>query len=407
MKSQRKWKIIFILLVVMAVSASGMLKVFATTKSELNEQQNDLDAKINEKNQEIESVQEEMSQSLEEIREINAQIANIEDEIVLLNNQITSLNTQIEESTKKIEEQEQKLKEQQELLDKRLVALYESGTTSYVDMLLSSDGLVDFLSKYFLISQLAEYDTELLEGIEETKTTIEAEKATLEQSKAEIENAKNDKELKTGSLELSKKEKDKKVSALSAEEKQLESEVEQFEKDKKEVQNEIARIMAKEAEEAKKNQKPSTGGSSSSSGSSSSTTPSAKGFISPIPGKTKRNITTGWLGYSGHTGVDFACAAGTTIQAAKGGTVEISTALKNANGSYRSYGEYILINHHDGTMSLYAHGLANSRRVQKGDTVSQGQQIMSVGSTGNSTGNHLHFEIWLNGVRVNPTNYLP
>ena len=80
---------------------------------------------------------------------------------------------------------------------------------------------------------------------------------------------------------------------------------------------------------------------------------------------------------------------------------------KMKNGKYVSYGEYIIIDHGDGTMTLYAHMLAGSRTVSAGQKVSQGQQIGKVGSTGNSTGNHLHFEVFANGSRTNPTQYLP
>ena len=93
--------------------------------------------------------------------------------------------------------------------------------------------------------------------------------------------------------------------------------------------------------------------------------------------------------------------------AVKDGTVVTSTALKNPNGTYRSYGEYIVISHGDGTMTLYAHGAPGSRLVSPGQTVKQGQQIMSVGTTGNSTGYHLHFEVRINGRPVNPSPYLP
>ena len=114
------------------------------------------------------------------------------------------------------------------------------------------------------------------------------------------------------------------------------------------------------------------------------------------------------MGYANHTGVDFSGPgiSGKPVLAAKSGTVVTSTALKNSNGTYRSYGEYIVINHHDGTMTLYAHGAPGSRLVSAGQKVSQGQQIMSVGTTGNSTGYHLHFEVRVNGVPVNPAPYL-
>ena len=112
--------------------------------------------------------------------------------------------------------------------------------------------------------------------------------------------------------------------------------------------------------------------------------------------------------YPGHTGVDVNInVTGKNVVAVKAGTVVISTALRNSNGTYRSYGEYVVINHHDGTMTLYAHMLSGSRKVDPGDTVVQGQILGTVGSTGNSTGTHLHFEVKVNGRSVNPLPYLP
>ena len=147
----------------------------------------------------------------------------------------------------------------------------------------------------------------------------------------------------------------------------------------------------------------------SSSGSITPVAPSAAGYISPLAGKTKANITTGFYGYKGHTGADFACSGGTPILAVKAGTVIISTALRRADGSYRSYGEYVAIDHHDGTITFYAHMLSGSRTVSPGDVVVQGQQIGQVGSTGNSTGPHLHFEVRVgaSATPVNPSQYLP
>ncbi len=109
-------------------------------------------------------------------------------------------------------------------------------------------------------------------------------------------------------------------------------------------------------------------------------------------------------GYRGHTGVDFACPEGTPILAAKSGRV-IKSEAKIRNGKYYSYGNYVTITHGDGTMTLYAH--MSRRAVSTNEQVSQGQVIGYVGSTGNSTGNHLHFEIFVSGKRVNPSQYLP
>ena len=139
---------------------------------------------------------------------------------------------------------------------------------------------------------------------------------------------------------------------------------------------------------------------------------SASGFIYPI-GSQYKNPTTGWYYRSGgfHGGVDFSGAgiSGSPIYAVADGYVVISKAVKNKKGQYVSYGNYVLIAHYNGLYTLYAH--MSSRAVSAGQTVSQGQTIGYVGSTGNSTGPHLHFEVRTgNGSyanRVYPMNYLP
>lgn len=132
----------------------------------------------------------------------------------------------------------------------------------------------------------------------------------------------------------------------------MNEQLEQFEADKKEIEKELVEI-------AKKNSL------------TKSMIPSKSGYVSPIPGRTRINITTGYYGYSGHTGADFAVPLGTDVVSVKSGTVVISDARKNPNGTYRSYGEYVVIDHHDGTMTLYAHGSPNSRVVNVGDEVTQ------------------------------------
>lgn len=362
---------------------------FASTESELRSQQSSIDSQIAEKNSEIAGVKNKMSTALNQINRLNSQISSYENEISELESQLAVLNTQIAEKEAKVQEQEAKFNEQQELLNKRLVALYESGTTSYLDMLLSSEGLADFISKYYIISQLAEYDQELLKNIENTRNQIAAEKEQLETAKQEIASSKETIEVRKNSLNVSVRDKNALVSTLSEEEKVLQEQLEEFEKDKRAIQAELAAL-------SKKNNTVTV-----------TVTPSAAGYGTPLAGRTKANITTGYYGYAGHTGVDFACSSGTPILAVKSGTVVISRALKNSNGRYRSYGEYIVIDHGDGTMTLYAHGLAGSRQVSEGQHVSQGQTIMKVGSTGNSTGPHLHFEVRIGGKCVNPTPYLP
>jgi len=389
MKINNLRKAAYTIIIILVIVISNLGLVYAESASDLKAEKKNIDDQIAETNSEIAGVKSQMSDALTQINRLNSQIGSYQDEISELESQLAVLNTQISEKEASIREQEQKYNEQKELLEKRLVAMYESGTTSFLDMLLSSDGLADFISKYYLISQLAEYDTELLEAIEQTRLQIEAEKAELETSKQAVETSKQTIKAKSDALGVSVNEKNKLVNTLSAEERTLEQQLAEFEKDKKEIQARLAAIAAQ------------------SSSTTITVTPSAAGYGTPIAGKTKNSITTGYYGYSGHTGVDFACSSGTPILAVKSGTVVISDALKYSNGSYKSYGEYIVIDHGDGTMTLYAHGLAGSRQVGVGQSVSIGQTIMKVGSTGNSTGPHLHFEVRIGGKPVNPTPYLP
>ncbi len=400
-----------IILMVMIISQSFM--VYASQKTDLTNEQNSIDKQIQETNSEIAGVKSQMTDALNQINKYNSQIGTYENEIGDLQTQISTLQTQIKEKQTNIEEQQKKYEEQQALLEKRLVAMYESGTTSYLDMLLSSDGLADFISKYYIIEQLAQCDTDLLKNIENTKNQIETEKNQLEDSKKQIENSKKQIETKRNSLTVLVGEKNTLVGNLSEEEKALQAELEEFEQDKRDIQRQLAAIAAQEEAErkaalAKKNQN----SGSSSADAAVPSAPSTSGYICPLSGRSRSDITTGYYGYSGHTGVDFArngkgAVEGKPVLAAKAGKVVTSTALKRPNGSYKSYGEYIVISHGDGTMTLYAHMLPGSRTVSAGTQVAQGQVIGQVGSTGNSTGPHLHFEVWVNGRRVNPTQYLP
>ena len=369
--------------------------VIGATKSELNASSNETDQKIEEAKEELENISAEKSETLKQVEDLIAQISSYQSEIDELDTKISGINTQIESAQDKINEKQENYDEQQDLLEKRLVATYEAGETSYLDVLLSSSSLTDLISNYYLISEITESDMELMEKIEKEKQEIENAIQELETSKQELDNTRAQKQQKSTELQNAKAQKDSYVAQLNEDEKNTQAELEQFEKDKRDIQAQLAEIARQESASM-----------GSSNVSNIANNPSSSGYIRPIVGY---GITCGWMGYSGHTGVDFSGSgiSGKPILAAKSGTVVTSTALRYANGNYRSYGEYIVINHHDGTMTLYAHGAPGSRLVSAGQSVSQGQQIMSVGTTGNSTGYHLHFEVRVNGRPVNPAPYLP
>lgn len=380
-------KYAYILVIVVLVFSNSTLSI-AATKDELNQKEDELNQQITNKKSEIHEVESQITESMYDIQDLTSKISAYESEIEGLQAQIDVLNIEIEDNEVKLKEQEAKYEEQQDLLNKRLVALYEAGTTSYLDMLLSSKSLTQFISNYYLIETLVECDTNLLNSIEKLKNEIAETKAKLESDKEVIENNKETIEAKSSALNVMRAEKKSQVNKLNETEKNLQNELDEIEKEYRRVQSEIAAILAAEAASAEDDV---------------SSNPSSSGYISPIAGKTKNSATT----YSGHTGIDFPVSSGTPIRAVKAGTVTTSTALYKSNGQYRSYGEYVIINHHDGTATLYAHGLSGSRKVVPGQSVAQGETIMLVGSTGNSKGPHLHFEVRLSTGWVNPKPYLP
>ena len=384
-----------VVMIVIAVILLQFNVVFAVTQSELNASRNETDKKIEEAKEELEHIDAEKSDTLQQVESLITQISSAQSEIDELDTKISDMNTQIEEAQSKLNEKQEEYDGKEALLEKRLVAAYEAGETSYLDVLLSSSSLTDLISNYYMISEITQSDMELMEKIQKEQEEIETAKQTLETSKQELDSVRAQKQQKATELQNAKSQKDTYVAQLNEQEKNTQAELEQFEQDKRAIQAELERIARQEA-----------ANSGSSNVSNITNNPSSSGYIRPIVGYS---ITCGWMGYSGHTGVDFSGSgiSGKPILAAKAGTVVTSTALKYANGNYRSYGEYIVINHHDGTMTLYAHGAPGSRLVSAGQTVSQGQQIMSVGTTGNSTGYHLHFEVRVNGRPVNPTPYLP
>ncbi len=386
--------------------------VIAATQNDLN----NINKQIEAKKDELNNIKEEKSDKLEEVEKLNTQISEYQKQIDELDIKISEMNSKLQEEKAKLEKAQEDFDKQEKLMEARLVATQEQGETSFLDVLLSSNGIMDFISKYYFVTELVSADTELLEDIKKQKEEIKQAKEKIEASKKELDTTKASKQGVTNQLRNAKNEKNAQVEQLSEEEKETQAELDKFEADKATIRKEIEEA----AKKYQNNSKP-TGGTSTKPGN-----PSASGFIRPIPGYS---ITCGWYGYAGHTGADYSGSNmyGKAVLAAKSGVVLTSTTKTggipnygsdgNYVGSYSSYGEYIIIDHQDGTMTLYAHGKPGSRLVSKGQKVSQGQQIMSVGNTGNVRprptptnplgGTHLHVEVWVNGKPVNPANYIP
>ena len=396
----------------------------AATQADINSNQKKID-EAEEKQKQVES---DKTEAMKQVESINSKIDDYETQINDLDSKITDANTKIKEEEKKLAQAEQDYKEQEELIKKRMVAVYTSGDTSYLDVLLSSKNLTDFISSYYLVSEVTKMDAELLDKIQKQKEEIETAKKEIENNKDTLTASKTEKENVNNQLKTAKTEKDKYVAQLSDQEKELEQEIQQLKQDNAKIANEIKQAeiaYKKQLEELKKQQEAansqknnnSNNSSNSNSGknnnSGSFTTPTGSGyFMKPVSGGS---ISTNGYYSSGkfHGAIDYAISSGSPVYAAAAGVVMITDNLTS------SYGTYVVIRHANGMQSYYGHGTRGSICFSPGQIVKKGQQIMLSGSTGNSSGPHLHFELrtapysyrysataYGQDSRVNPLNYM-
>lgn len=404
-------KIIAILIAIILTTNCNI--VLAANTNTLKNEKDSNNKEITNAQSNLKEVQKEKSQTISEVENLDSKITSYETKIEELEGKISTLNNDIESAEELIKQAESEYEKNDALLAERLVLMYEDGNTSYLDFLLSSSSLTDFLSKFYMISELASYDTDLLEQISNKKQQIQEQKNKLESNKTELAGSKTEMSKTQSELQSAKAEKNKQVAQLSGEEKEIQAKIDQLKEDNKKIDAQIAAAQAKVQAEIAKRQKeqqskPSSGGSGSGGSSSggSSGQSSSSGFIRPVSGYP---VTTGWYYSSGalHGAVDFSGSgiSGKPVLAVADGIVVTTQSLST------SYGNYVIIAHYNGLYTLYAHGSAGSICVSPGQSVSQGQQIMRVGSTGNSTGPHLHFEVRTSpgkyANRVNPLNYLP
>ena len=402
MKYIGRKRLFILVIVVIAVVLGNVVNVFAATSADnLRKQQQQNQQQIEDAKNKQKEIRNQMTDIQRQVDELDSKISDYQTEINDLTSQIDDISKNIDLTQQELTRTENELKEKEELLETRLVASYKAGDTTYLDVLLTSDSLTSFLSNYYLVEQISENDTKLINTIKETKEQIEESKKQLEENKATLEIAKQTQVDKKTELDAAKKEKEQAVAKLSAEDQEVQKKID-------EMRSEDTRIQAaiKKAEAAAS--RPNVSNRGNTSGTSTSSASNPGGFIYPVP-SGYRTITTGMYYEKSkkyHGAVDFGSGgiAGQPVYAAKEGTVILTENLKS------SYGTYVIIKHNNGLYSLYAHGQAGSICVSEGQYVSQGQQIMKVGSTGNSTGPHLHFEIRVSpggyNNRVNPQNYL-
>ena len=368
---------------------AAVIPASAVTQSEiddLKDQAEDLDNQREELQEQIEAIQSDKSRALERKSLLEQQISATQAEI-------NNIQAQIEKYTQLIMEKEEELAqaeaEEAELYDQfcqRVRYMEEEGEISYWSILFSSSDFSDLLDNFMMVEEFIDYDNRMMEEILALQEQIQSDKAELETARTEQETARTEQEKAKADLQAQEAEVDSLIEEISGQEDLLEQQEAQLKAAADAMDDEIRRLEQEMASQI-------------------SGVVSESGFQWPLPASwntlsslfgSRTHPITGKP--NNHTGIDIPASRNTEIYAAKSGVVVTSTYNS-------SYGNYVVVSHSDGTSTLYAH--MNSRNATVGQTVSQGQVIGYVGTTGSSTGNHLHFEVRVNGSRVDPVDYFP
>lgn len=359
----------------------------STTNSiadELEKQKEDVENKLEEANTQLEYVQDELSDTMLKVQETEDKILKYQKEVDELGEKMETLQKSIDESTAKLEIASQNYEEKSDLLAKRLVAMYEAGDTQYLDVLLKSNSITEFISRYYIIKEVAEYDSILINEVEQEKNNIETTKQKLENEQAEIKIIKAKNEQTTIVLSNMKTLQKSYISKLSENEKKLQKQITEYKNDQAEIERQI--LLATNVIDPDIQY---TGGEMLWPVAISGTVITSDYGVRehPIQGIVKE-----------HTGIDIGnTPTGTPVVAAADGVVTYA-------GWLGGYGNCVMINHGEGVVTLYGHGNKILTSVNK--EVKQGETIMEVGSTGNSTGPHLHFEVRVNGTCTSPWQFV-
>ena len=375
----------------------------AVTQSEIDNlkaQQEALKAQQQQQASNIQSLRDQKADVMAQKEALDQQCALLLQEITNVEAQIELYNNLVAEKEVELEAAQAKEAEQAELFRTRVREIEENGRVSYMILLLDSKDVSDLLSRMDIIGEIIAYDKHLEEELIAARQAVEAAKAALEQALAEQEAKKAELETQKAALEQQVAEAEQLIRDLEADINAYTAMYAQAESQKQALQAQIdAKVAELVAQEQAAKQAAAAAGQpaynpAAAVGATGSMMWPAVGHGISSPFGYRIHPITGQ--YKLHTGVDINVGYGTPVYAADGGTV----ILAGWNGGY---GNCIVINHGNGLTTLYGH--LSSINVSVGQSVGRGQTIGLVGSTGNSTGPHLHWEVAVNGQRVNPLNY--
>ena len=378
----------------------------ASSASEAKKEASKAKEKADKAKEESQELKEQKEQAETERQTISAQLDALLDEISVIEEKILDKEEEITLKEDELIQARVDENDQYESMKKRIKYMYENGTGQFVEILFEAKDLSDFLNKTEYISSISDYDRDMLTKYQEIVRQVEEQEAALQKEQEEMEVMQDELIVKQGSLQTLLASKENEIDGLKEEINANAERVKKLEAAakaaadaarKKAEAEAAAKEAAAQAEAARKNAAVSGGASDEIVVSGNGT------FTHPCPGYTRISSQFGYRtaplrgASTNHKGTDFAAPTGTPIYAAADGTVTSARYSGNA-------GNMIVINHGNGLQTYYMH--CSRIFVRAGTRVSKGQHIGAVGTTGNSTGPHLHFQVMSGGRPVNAMNYL-
>lgn len=333
------------------------------------------------------------------VRELDASLGQLNQELDELAGRILQKEADIEVAGQELEKARAVEAEQYDAMKLRIKYMYERGRTNYIDILLQSKDLVQLMNRAEYIQQIAEYDRKKMDEYEEVRREVAAHEEQLNIEHGELLVLQEQTEAKQQSVETLLAQKNRELKNFESQIHAAQGQISAYEKD---IQAQENRVKQLEAEIRRKEEEARKAAEAAGKRYNTVSLGNIK-FIWPCPASSR--ITSGFGSRSSptagastnHQGIDIGAASGSGVLAAASGTVVIATYSYSA-------GNYIMVNHGGGVYTVYMH--CSQLLVSEGQDVIQGQTIAKVGSTGYSTGPHLHFGIRANGQYVNPVNYV-
>ena len=405
------------LLLAAAILTGLLVTVFAANSADIRTEISGLESKQDELDQKKQELEAQIAANNTQTLNVVEQKAQIDQEIELTRQEVENLNEQIRQYNLLIAEKQAELDQlqtdQNDLLDRykqRIRAMQEQGDVSYWSIIFGAKTFSEMLNRVSMVEEIAQSDQRMLENMRQIATEVLSAKEELAGEKVSLEEKKTELASAQETLTAKRADSDELLQELVSDADLLRETNETYEAMLEDLTEQIAEkekeyTDAKRAEEEAAKNNNSNNNNGGNNGGNSGGTPSASGFLFPLPAGSGVVITSPYGyryhpidgGYRFHNGVDLAVAQGTPVYATKSGTVTTATFSSG-------YGYYVTINHGDGFSSLYGH--MTHYTVSSGDYVNQGDLIGYVGSTGYSTGPHLHFTMFYNGATVNPMDYV-